>query len=123
MNEEKGRYQNRLTHAQFYQACEGLKTHRDKFTKERPNLKQASVILSGLTKLSISPGAMNEIKEQTGINWEPIMVRPKNDVRKWQTRTLTNAVYQLYKELGISVPIALDNLFEAYKNEPIESKE
>lgn len=103
----------RLTHSTFYKACEAMKTHRERFAKDRPNNRRAAAMLSDLAGFQISEASIAEIKEACGIDWEPARKtpqKPDNHFKDRAIRTLARALRLLYRKLDEEMPSTLQDL-------------
>jgi hypothetical protein len=105
----------RLTHAEFYQAAECLKKHKQRFLDERPTTNQAAKLLSQLSGLAIGDTTMAELLKTTNVRWQSRRpdVANANSVRHHAIRTLARAVHQLYNRLEEPMPGSLQALYDS----------
>jgi hypothetical protein len=106
----------RITHKQFFSACETMKKNREWFITERPSLVDAAKKLSELCGFQVSPASAGEIKETTNLVWSSRIIRARGNssphsIRSNLSRTLTVSLYRLYRKLGEEIP---GNLQQAY---------
>lgn len=116
MNERRKRVQ--LTNQQFFQICNELQNKREVFTKECHNLREAIDWVWKTLNIKCSIHAINNAMEATGIQLE--RKSHKNNILKTgksNTRTITNALYRLYKKLGEEVPQSLADLYARINEE------
>jgi hypothetical protein len=122
---------SRLTHITFFKVCEVLRTHRERFLKERPTDRKAAEMLTELSKIQVSENSVSEIKEASEVTWERKKAGPKLERSKALTmqrqacRTLARAVKLLYRKFDEELPSALANLCDFYdgKIETIDLEE
>lgn len=101
-----------LSHAQFYKVCECLRKHKQEFLEVRPSQKDAAKRLSELSGFSVSDSTMGAIREATGITWQPKYKAPSTKTQKTlAVRTLTTALFRLYRKLNEEAPKALIDLY------------
>lgn len=105
---------DKMTHTQFFLACEALKKHRQVFTDARPSIPRAAQMLTEIAKFKVTPSSMRTIKEATGVEWKSRQ-EPSEDGRFSSfnaIQTLTVAVALLYKKLGETPTDGLQTLLD-----------
>ncbi len=102
-----------LTHGEFYKVCQTLSTHAEEFLEKRYTRKEAQVRLGELTGFRIGEHTIADLMEATGVKWEPKRASVKNKkMRDFAVRTLTTALFRLYRKHKEEVPKALLDLYE-----------
>lgn len=113
------KYAVKLSHQQFFQACETLREHQASFVSRRLNAAETAEELGKLCKFSISIASIADIKLATCIDWTARYTRTPNgnttnNPKYHAHRTLARAVMHLYTKLGETPPDALINLIEYF---------
>lgn len=117
VNGEEKTVGHRLTHITFFKVCEVLKEYKDKFLEHRPNAAVTAEWLTELSKIPVSAATVKELKEATGITWEAKIPPPRpKSAKAHKDRTIVTSIIRLHREMGISVPRVLIELYEEITN-------
>lgn len=108
-----------MTRKQFFQLCEEMRNRREWLTKEQPRMQDCLRDLSAKLGFTVNDRAIVEAQEITQIHWQAKR-RPPRDAgaRKQRTRTIMEAILDLYRRLGEPAPAGLLAEYQLLEGRP-----